>query len=250
MLADNVANVNTAGYKRKTSVFEDILTSIQPHEDDFQLAGRKTPPGFTLGWGARLSGMLLDMTQGSLQSTGNRTDVAIEGNALFRITLPDGTEAYTRNGSFQLTPLPDGSTQLVTDTGATVTNADGAEIIIPQGMTLTIRNDGSLAGEDGNGTIVELGQIGLVQVLKPELLRTIGENLYGVDANTDPVAVVELLPVRPEGVTVWQGYMEQSNVNLTSEMAELIAVQRAYQLNSRALTSSDQMLGMANNLRG
>jgi flagellar basal-body rod protein FlgG len=250
MLADNVANVNTVGYKRKTSVFEDILTSIQPHEKDFQLAGRRTPPGFTLGWGTRLAGMMLDMTQGSLQETGNRGDVALEGNALFRIGMPDGTEAYTRNGSFQMTPLPDGSTQLVTAGGLPVLDADGNAIIIPQGLRLTIRTDGSMAGEDANGSVVELGQIGLVRTLKPELLQTIGENLYGVSAGMDPAVVVELLPARPEGVSVWQGYTEQSNVNLTNEMAELIAVQRAYQLNTRALSSSDQMMNMANNLRG
>jgi len=251
MLADNMANLNTVGYKRKTSVFEDILTSLQPHEKAFELAGRRTPPGFTQGWGAKLSAMMLDMTQGSLQDTGNPNDVAIEGNALFRVTMPDGSEAYTRQGAFQLVPLPSGARQLVTNDGNAVLDAQGGGIIVPAGLELTIRPDGSMVAEGPVGTVpAELGRIGLVQVLKPELLSAIGDNFFGVAEGVNNAVVVEPLPDRQADVAVRQGYTEQSNVNLTNEMAEVIMVQRAYQLNLRALTSSEQMMTMANNLRG
>jgi len=251
MMADNIANINTVGYKRKTSVFEDVLTSLQPHEQAFELPGRRTPSGFTLGWGAKLSAMMLDMTQGSLQSTGNPNDVAIEGNALFRVTMPDGTEAYTRQGAFQLVPLPSGDRQLATNDGNAVVDALGGDIIVPAGMDLTIRPDGTMVAEGVAGTVpAELGRIGLVQVLKPEMLVAIGDNFFGVSEGVNPAVVVEDLPDRQPDVSVRQGYTEQSNVNLTSEMSEVIMVQRAYQLNARALASSEQMMSMANNLRG
>jgi len=251
MLADNVANINTVGYKRKTSVFEDMLTTLQPHEEDFRLDGRRTPSGFTLGWGARLSSLTLDMAQGSLQQTDNPTDVAIEGNALFRVAMPDGTEAYTRQGAFQLVPLPDGERQLITDDGHPVLDADGNGIIVPEGRNLTIMPDGFMMAEGPAGTAPEeLGRIGLVQVVKPELLRSLGDALLGVSEGTNRDAVVTPLTDEQNEVSVRQGYTEQSNVNLTDEMAEVIAAQRAYQLSARALASSEQMMGMANNLRG
>jgi flagellar basal-body rod protein FlgG len=251
MLADNVANINTVGYKRKTSTFGDLLTSLMPHETDFNLPGRATPPGYTQGWGVRLASMMLDMTQGTLQSTGNPNDVAIEGNALFQVRMPDGTDAYTRHGAFQLIALPSGDRQLVTDEGLAVLNRDGGDIIVPEGRNLTITPEGNLIAVGIEGTEpIELGQIQLVQVLKPELLRSVGDNLYGMDAGVNPDAVVQQLPVRPVGVSVRQGFTEQSNVNLADEMAELINVQRSYQLNARALASANEMLGMANNLRG
>ncbi|WP_276353532.1 flagellar hook-basal body protein [Cohnella caldifontis] len=251
MLADNIANINTVGYKRKTSTFEDLLTSLQPREEDFRLPGRATPLGFTQGWGVRLAAMMLDMTQGTLQSTNNPNDVAIEGNALFQVRMPDGTTAYTRHGAFQMIPLPNGERQLVTDGGLAILNRDGGDIIVPEGRNLTISADGNLLAVGNSGTVpIPLGQLQLVQVLKPELLRSIGDNLYGVDAGTNANAVVQQLPVKPVDVSVRQGFTEQSNVSLTDEMTELINVQRSYQLNARALASADQMLGMANSLRG
>jgi flagellar basal-body rod protein FlgG len=250
MLADNIANINTDGYKRKTSVFEDLLTSMQPHEKAFEQPGRRTPAGFTQGWGVRLSSMQLDMTQGTLKATGNPNDVAIEGNALFEVATPDGSPAFTRQGAFQLVPLPNGERQLVTDGGLPILAQDGSDIIVPEGRNLVIAADGKMQAVGAPGsTPVELGKLRLVQVVKPELLRSIGDNLYGIDAGTNTGDVVQLLGVLPMGTAVRQGFSEQSNVSLTDEMAELMTVQRAYQMSSRALTSSEQMLSMANNLR-
>lgn len=251
MLADNISNVNTVGYKRKTSVFEDLLTSIQPHEEAFSLPGRQTPAGFAQGWGTRLSAIQLDLTQGGMQSTGNPNDFAIEGNALFEIATPDGSPAFTRQGAFQLIPLPGGDRQLVTDAGLPVMAQDGGEIVVPAGRNLTISPSGNMLAIGPEGTDpIALGQIRLVQVVKPELLRSLGDNLYGIEAGTNANDVVQLLGVLPPGTAVRQGFAEQSNVNLTDEMSTLMMVQRAYQLSARALSSSEQMMGMANNLRG
>lgn len=251
MLADNMSNIDTVGYKRKTSVFEDLLTSVQPHEEDFKLPGRRTPQGFVQGWGARLTAMMLDMTQGPLKSTGNPNDLAIEGNALFQVAAPDGTIAYTRNGAFQLVPLAGGERQLMTDSGLPVLDANGAEIIVPAGRDLTVAADGLMQAVGPAGTDpTALGQLGLVQVIKPELLRTVGENLYGIDAGTNAGDVVRQLAAVPVGTAVRQGFAEQSNVKMADEMTDVIMVQRAYQLSARALSNAEQMLGMANNLRG
>jgi flagellar basal-body rod protein FlgG len=252
LLADNIANVNTTGFKRKSAVFEDLLTSMQPHDEGFRQPGRQTPPGFTQGWGARMSSIQIDLSQGSMQSTGNPNDLAIEGNALFEVKTPDGSPAYTRQGAFQLVPVKNGAGErlLVTNAGMPVRDANGADIIVPAGRSLSVTGDGTLMAVAANGTSTRIGQLQLVEVLKPELLRSIGENLYGIDGAAKQADVVRQLPASPDRAMVRQGFLEQSNVNMADEMADLMVVQRAYQLSARALSSGEQMLGMANNLRG
>lgn len=260
MLADNISNVNTVGYKRKTSVFEDILTTLSPQEQDFEQTGRRTPLGLVQGWGARLSSMQLDLAQGMLQQTGSMTDVAIEGNGLFEVRTDgtlDGAPAFTRHGSFQLISSGGGDRTLVTNTGYPVVAQDGGVdsfIVVPEGYNLTIEADGTLRGIGPQGsTPIELGKLKMMQATKPELLQSISDNLYGVPENVniaDVVTDVTQLPADALGISVRQGFVENSNVNLTDEMADLMIVQRAYQLSARALSSSDEMMGMANNLRG
>jgi len=264
MLAENIANLNTSGYKRKNAVFEDILTNIQPQERDFDLPGRQSPLGFTQGWGARVVAQTLDLTQGPLQQTGNSTDVAIEGNALFEVRVGaalNSERAFTRQGAFQLMPVTEAdgtvSRMLVTDSGQPVVAVDNGEdtfIRVPDGYDLHIAADGTLTAANADQTeTLDLGKLKLVEVTKPDLLQAVGDNLYGVPQNVnadDVVRSIQDAPGQESGVAVRQGYLEQSNVNLVEEMADLIAVQRAYQLNARALTSGDQMLQMATDLRG
>ncbi|THF73128.1 flagellar hook-basal body protein [Cohnella fermenti] len=260
ILADNIANVNTDGYKRKNAIFEDILTNIQPQEDSFELDGRRTPLGFTQGWGARLAAQTLDLSQGPLKATGLETDVAIEGNALFEVrsgmTL-DSSRAFTRQGAFQLTPQEDGSRLLVTNSGYPVVALnDGEEsfVNVPEGYSLRIADDGTITAVSAdNMDQQQLGSLKLVEVLKPELLQAVSDNMYGVpiDVNVDDVVrEVAASPDETNGIAIRQGSLEQSNVNLSEEMADLITVQRAYQLNARALSSADQMMQMATDLRG
>lgn len=260
ILADNIANLNTSGYKRKNAVFEDILTNVQPHERDFQLPGRRSPLGYTQGWGARMVAQTLDLTQGPLQQTNNNTDVAIEGNALFEArsgaTL-NSDRVFTRQGAFQLMPTGNGDRLLVTDTGNPVVADDGgtdALIRVPDGYDLNIAADGTLTAVNADQSeTLDLGKLKLVEVLKPELLQAVADNLYGVPQNVnvgDVVQAVQAAPQQSGGVSIRQGFLEQSNVNLVDEMADLVTVQRAYQLNARALSSGDQMLQMATDLRG
>jgi flagellar basal-body rod protein FlgG len=259
MLADNFANSNTVGYKRKTAVFEDILTSVNSQLNDFSQPGRRTPLGFTQGWGARLVSIQTDMSQGVLQQTDNPTDVAIEGNGLFEVRVDDNigsARAFTRHGPFQLIPDGNGERILVTNSGQRVvaSTANGEDFIrVPQGYELSIAEDGTLIGNGGEGVEpIALGRLKLVQVTNSELLQAVADNLFGIAANINPDNVVRdiaLLPAGESGVSVRQGFVEQSNVNLTDEMSDLMIVQRAYQLSARALSSSEQMMGMANNLR-
>lgn len=260
MLADNFANANTVGYKRKSAVFEDILTSLNPHVEDFNQAGRRTPLGFTQGWGSRIAAIQTDMSQGVLKQTGNVTDIAIEGNALFEVRTGgdiNGARAFTRHGPFQLMPDANGDRILVTNSGQQVVGntGNGEDFIrVPAGYELTVGTDGTLTAVGGEGTTpINLGTLKLVQVTNSELLQAVADNLYGIPENVDPANVVRdvaLLPNGETGISVLQGFVEQSNVNMADEMTDLMIVQRAYQLSARALSSSEQMMGMANSLRG
>jgi flagellar basal-body rod protein FlgG len=260
MLADNIANSNTVGYKRKTAVFEDIMTSLNPQQTDFNQPGRRTPLGFTQGWGARITSMQTDLTQGALQQTGNMTDVAIEGNGLFEVRTDgniNGARAFTRHGPFQLMPDANGDRVLVTNSGQQVVGdtGNGEDFIrVPAGYNLSIATDGTLTAVGNEGTApINLGKLKLVQVTNPELLQAVADNLYGIPSNVNPndaVRNIAPLPNGETGISVRQGFVEQSNVNMTDEMTDLMIVQRAYQLSARALSSGEQMMGMANNLRG
>jgi len=259
MLADNLANTNTLGYKRKTAVFEDIMTSLRTQEQDFNQPGRRTPMGITDGWGARLSAIQLDMSQGILQQTGNMTDIAVEGNGLFEVRTSDdlnGPRAFTRHGPFQLISSGDGERMLMTNSGQPVVSTVGGVesfIRVPSGYNLNIAADGTLTAEGSAGVApVALGQLKLVQIINPEFLQAVADNLLGIPQGVDPEAIVRDvtgLPGEESGLAVRQGFVEQSNVNMTEEMSDLMIVQRAYQLSARALSSSEQMMGMANNLR-
>ncbi|TVX97092.1 flagellar hook-basal body protein [Cohnella terricola] len=257
IIADNFANSNTVGYKRKSATFEDILTSLNPQIDDFNQQGRKTPLGLTLGWGARLSSIRTDLAQGSLQHTGEMTDIAIEGNGMFEVRtngVIGGPRAFTRHGPFHLIPdATNGGRLLTTNSGQLVVadTGNGDDFVrVPNGYELRIAEDGTMTGVIGDGTDpIALGRLKVVQVANADLLRAIDDNLFGIPENVDPLNVVRDVPVQGS-ISVRQGFVEQSNVNMADEMADLMIVQRAYQLSARALTSSEQMMGMANNLRG
>jgi flagellar basal-body rod protein FlgG len=261
MLADNLSNSNTVGYKRKTAIFEDIMTSLNPQVDDFNQPGRRTPLGFTQGWGTRITSMQTDLSQGVLQQTGNMTDVAIEGNGLFEVRTDgniNGARAFTRHGPFQLMPDANGDRVLVTNSGQQIVaeTAGGGEdfIVVPEGYNLSIATDGTLTAVGHEGaTPISLGKLKLVQVTNPELLQAVSDNLYGIPSNINPNDVVRNIAALPNGetgISVRQGFVEQSNVNMVEELTDLTIVQRAYQLSARALSSGEQMMGMANNLRG
>jgi flagellar basal-body rod protein FlgG len=272
VIANNIANQNTDGYKRKEASFEDLLTTIKLQHKRQQLPGRLSPPGFTIGSGARLSQVQINMTQGVLKNTENPYDLAIEGDALFEIALQttdaDGNEirrpAWTRNGALRVA-LVAGDTEnsmLTTSDGSPLIGADNEPILVPNGRRIVIDSQGNIIAYQPNNPEAEaeiVGQVKLVRATRPQLLETRGDNLFVLpDALSIPGEVEQIMQQMDlnqyeEGnapIRLRQGFLEGSNVDLAAEMSELIQVQRAFQLNARALTSSDTLMNLANTLRG
>ncbi|RKN78854.1 flagellar hook-basal body protein [Paenibacillus ginsengarvi] len=270
VIANNMANINTTGYKRKEATFHDVLTTTMRQPNAFQQAGRLSPLGLTQGWGAKLSQIQTLMAQGSLKQTDQPTDLAIEGDALFEVIIPSVDDngqpfqqtAWTRDGAFSLREQP-GDTEnvyLTTQEGHLVMGADDQPIQVPIGSRIKVDPNGVvMAYNDGqtDQPPVAAGTLKLVQVVRPQLLQNRGDNLYTLPDAIDPalgevLRVVALDGANPEAakVKVQQGFLEQSNVNIAEEMTELMMTQRAFQLNAKALTSADTMMSLANNLRG
>ncbi|WP_337103557.1 flagellar hook-basal body protein [Paenibacillus sp. YIM B09110] len=258
LLADNIANANTVGYKKKEATFEDLLTNVRRQPEAFNQPGRLSPMNFNQGWGSHMTMVQPNLSQGPVKATDKETDLAIEGNALFEVEVDAaGNRAYTRNGAFQLTPNANGDTILATEDGYPVVGrvrdqtgalVDG-QIVVPQGYSLRVNPDGTVLGVSSEQTI-ELGSVKLLQATRPAALTAVADNLFIIADGIDEGDVVQLVvPGSDNGVTVNQGYLEQSNVEMTDEITELISVQRAYQLAARALSSSDTMMGLANSLR-
>lgn len=234
VIANNLANVSTNGFKRSRAVFEDLLyqTLRQPGAQSSQQT--QLPSGLQVGTGARPVATERLFTQGNLQQTGNSRDVAIQGNGFFQVLLPDGTTAYTRDGSFQ----SDSQGQLVTSSGFPVQPT----ITIPaNALSVTIAKDGTVSALiPGNAAPVQVGSLQLVGFVNPVGLQSFGENLYLQTAasgtptpNTPGTNGLGLLN---------QGYVETSNVNVVEELVNMIQTQRAYEINSKAIQTSDQML--------
>ncbi|MCY9514215.1 flagellar hook-basal body protein [Paenibacillus apiarius] len=258
VIADNVANVNTKGYKRKTATFADVLTTVRQHDADYRLPGRATPMGYTIGYGSRLTSLNRDFTQGSLTQTGVDTDVALQGDAMFEIMTRDGATAWIREGSFQYNiDRASGEKILVTAHGDQVLNSEDLEIRIAPDKELQIDEAGRIFAVKNGEAPEALGSLKLVKAIKPEQLMQTDNNYYVLPPDMDRNTVVQVLnltggdrsdPNQP-AIYVRQGMLEESNVSLIDEVNELIQAQRAYQLSARALTSGDAMWGLANSLR-
>ncbi|WP_058300337.1 flagellar hook-basal body protein [Gorillibacterium timonense] len=269
ILGDNMANLSTTGYKRKEANFADILMNVKQQPQGFQQNGRLSPLGYVQSWGSRISQVQYDLTQGSLKETGVSTDLSVEGDALFEVNA-DGQTAYTRDGAFQLTAqgTDPNLLYLTTKEGHDVQGVDAAGNPIPitvrAGYDVHIAPDGTVTEyrkDDPNGSRV-VGKVKLVVAVKPQFLEQIGNNLYIVPRDMDNAAAqivrdavaADYDASSPDRtvdtpLAVRQGWLEQSNVSMADEMADLMLVQRAYQLNARALTSADTMMNLANNLR-
>ncbi len=242
-ISNNLANVNTTGFKLNRPDFEDLIYQT------LRLAGTPAtevttvPTGIQVGHGVRPAATQKIFTQGSLQNTGNVSDVAIEGEGFFRALLYDGTYGYTRDGAFKI----DSDGQLVTSNGYRVM----PEIIFPEGFqrdSVTISQDGRVTCKvGGSDEILEIGQVELYRFVNPTGLQSIGENLFKItNASGEPIAG------RPgfAGMgKVLHKFLEMSNVSVVQEMVNMIVAQRAYELNSRAIQTSDTMLGIANGLK-
>jgi flagellar basal-body rod protein FlgG len=234
VIANNLANVSTNGFKRSRAVFEDLLYQNirQPGAQTSQQT--QLPSGLQLGTGVRPVATERIFTQGNLQQTSNDKDVAIQGAGFFQVLMPDGTTAYTRDGSFQV----DSQGQLVTSSGFAVQPA----ITIPAtAQSLTIARDGTVSVTTaGSVATTQVGNLQLATFINPTGLQAKGENLYvETTASGNPT---QNTPGANGAGLLTQGYVETSNVNVVEELVNMIQTQRAYEINSKAITTSDQML--------
>jgi flagellar basal-body rod protein FlgG len=242
VIANNIANMTTTGFKGERVEFQDLLyQDVRQPGANSSDSGTIVPSGTQIGLGVKAAGIYRTDAQGNLQQTGNSLDTAISGHGWFQVTLPSGTTAYTRDGTFSL--APDG----------TIVTADGyvvqPGIQIPTTATnVTINQSGqvqvTIAGQTAPTT---LGQIQLATFPNDAGLSAQGGNLFvQTAASGDPVTGV---PGGPGIGTVMQGFVENSNVNVVSEMTNLISAQRAYEMNSQVITASNQMLSTLTQLR-
>ena len=233
-ISNNLANVSTNGFKRSQAVFEDLLyqTLRQPGAQSSQQT--MLPSGLQVGTGVRPVAAERIFTQGNLQQTGNATDIAVNGVGFFQVLMPDGTTAYTRDGAFQT----NNQGQLVTASGYVVQPA----ITVPVGaQNLTIGADGTVTVLLGSSTTpVQIGALQLASFINPAGLMSLGDNLYyQTSASGSPVLNT---PGLNGTGTLDQGYVETSNVNVVEELVNMIQTQRTYEINSKAISTADQML--------
>ena len=234
VISNNLANVSTTGFKKSRAVFEDLLYQNvrQPGAQSSQQT--QLPSGLQIGTGVRVVATERIHTQGNPQSTGNSRDLMVNGSGFFQVLLPDGTTAYTRDGSFQT----DSNGQMVTSEGYVIQPA----ITVPSNaLTLTVARDGtvSVTLPNTNGS-TQIGSLQVTTFVNPAGLESKGENLY-VETGASGAAQTNTPGTNGAGY-IMQGYIETSNVNVAEEMVNMIQTQRAYEINSKAITTSDQML--------
>jgi len=241
VVAHNLANVNTSGFKKLRADFQDLIYQInrepgQPVEPDSMI-----PTGIQVGLGVKVAGTTRMFAQGSLQTTDNPTDLALTGEGFYQITMPDGTIAYTRDSNWKI----DANGQIVNHDGyllepAVIVPEDAIDFAVSQTGAITVKMPGDILPE-------EIGQIELVRFINPAGLRSVGRNLFlETAASGAPVAGNP----GDEGFgTIEQRTLEMSNVQVVEEMVEMIVAQRAYEANSKTIQTADELLRIANNLR-
>ena len=240
VVTNNLANVSTNGFKKSRAVFEDLLYQNvrQPGAQSSQQT--QLPSGLQIGTGVRAVATERLHTQGNPQQTGNSKDVMVNGSGFFQVLMPDGTTAYTRDGSFQT----DNNGQLVTSSGYVLQ----PPITVPSNaLTMTVGRDGTVSvTTPGTAAPTQIGSIQLSNFVNPAGLESLGENLY---SETGSSGTAQTSTPGTNGVGVlMQGYVETSNVNVVEEMVNMIQTQRAYEINSKAITTSDQMLAKISQL--
>jgi flagellar basal-body rod protein FlgG len=234
VISNNLANVNTTGYKKSRPLFEDLIYQNIRQVGAQASQNNVLPSGLQLGTGVRTVATEKLHTQGNIQQTENSLDVAINGRGFLQITMPNGDINYTRDGSLKL----DATGQLVTSGGLLLEPA----ITVPQdSLSVTIGRDGTVSAlQPGNPTPVQLGQIQIANFVNPTGLEPVGENLFRESVASG--APVVGTPGEAEFGALLQGSLETSNVNVVEELVNMIETQRAYEMNSKAISTTDQML--------
>ena len=241
VIANNLANVNTTGFKRSRVDFQDLLYQTIRSAGATQAQGVEVPTGIQVGLGTRAAAIQKIFSQGDFQQTGNPLDVVIEGDGFFQVLMPNGETAYSRDGSFKM------------DSQGRLVNSDGypvqPEITIPaEASNITFGADGTITVNlPGQSAPSEVGQVQLVKFLNPAGLSSLGRNLLSpTAASGDPTAGT---PGQNGLGTTAAGFIELSNVKVVEEMVNMIIAQRAYEVNSKSIQAADDMLNIANGLR-
>lgn len=241
VIANNLANVNTIGFKKSRADFEDLLYQTVRAPGTVTTSGAQVPTGIQVGLGVKPAGITKLFQQGTPQNTQNEMDISIEGKGFFQIQKPDGSIGYTRAGNFQV----DNSGQIVSIEGYPLYPT----VTVPQDTTLlSIDPQGKISATQAtSATPTDLGQIELANFINPAGLSSEGKNLLKeTDASGPPVTGI---PGTNEMGTVLQGFVEISNVSVVEELTQMIMAQRGYEVNSKAVTASDEMLQTATNLK-
>ncbi|KJK00480.1 flagellar basal body rod protein FlgG [Pseudomonas sp. 21] len=233
-ISNNLANVSTTGFKRDRAEFQDLLYQIKRQPGANSTQDTELPSGLQLGTGVRIVGTQKNFTAGSLQTTDNPLDMAVNGRGFFQVLTPDGTVAYTRDGSFHLNS--DG--QIVTSNG----NALEPAIVVPaETQTFTVGNDGTVSVTvAGNATPQIIGNIQTADFINPAGLQATGNNLF-LETAASGAPQVGTPGLNGLGTTL-QNTLENSNVSVVEEMVNMITTQRAYEMNSKVISTADQML--------
>jgi flagellar basal-body rod protein FlgG len=242
VISNNIANLNTTGFKRHRAEFQDLLYQNERRVGTASSdAGTTVPSGIQVGLGVRTAAVYRMHEQGNILPTNNALDVAIQGKGFFQVDLPNGEIAYTRAGSFQLNE----NGELVTADGYLLR---GPGQVPQNAQSVTINSSGEvLVKIPGQAAAANIGQINLASFVNESGLQALGQNLLlETQASGQPQ---EGIPGQEQLGTLLQGFLETSNVNIVSEITNLITAQRAYEMNSRVIETSDQMMGTLSNLR-
>ena len=239
VISNNLANTNTTGFKRDRASFEDLLYQTVRQPGGSTSEQTQLPTGLQVGTGVRVAATAKEFSQGNLNQTGNALDVAINGRGFFEVLLPDGSTAYTRDGSFQI----NAQGQMVTNEGYPVQPG----LQLPEGaQSVTVGADGTVSVQvAGQAAPVQVGQLTLSDFVNPAGLQAKGENVYVETGSSGPAQ--SGAPGQGGVGTLVQGALESSNVNVVEELVSMIETQRAYETNAKVLSTTDSMLGYLNN---
>jgi flagellar basal-body rod protein FlgG len=240
VIANNLANVSTTGFKKSRADFQDLMYQVMKVPGSQSSADTESPTGIQIGLGVRPAAVQKLFTEGDIIQTGNELDVAIEGTGFFQVEMPNGTTAYTRSGSFKR------------DSNGRLTTSDGYPILpaitIPDGSRqITISETGVVSAKIGEDTVsTEIGALEIVSFTNNSGLTAVGRNLFLESAASG--SPESGIPGDDGYGTLAQSYIEGSNVNIVEEMASMITTQRAYEINSKSIQTSDEMMKTTNNL--
>ncbi|RWZ59146.1 flagellar hook-basal body protein [Halobacillus fulvus] len=252
IIGNNLANSNTTGYKSKNADFSSLLfQQIDNLSDDQVEVNRSTPDGIRVGSGARIGHTNLDLRQGNLQNTGRELDVALlTEQHLFQLRVPteEGFETqYTRAGNFYLNPMNNGQVMLTNADGYPVLGEDGEPILLAENFDgLSIDTNGSILVTRGDEQAAE-AQLDVIEAVRPRMLEPIGDNRFRLPEGIDDDGI--FADVLATDQQLQSGTLEMSNVDLSKQMTDMLMAQRAYQFNAKSISTSDQMMGLVNQLR-